>query len=113
MQKLTITIALAVIALALGITTTTTTTTMQIQPAYSQPLHCATVDRDSESITNCVTPGKDASFTRCDPLRGCTDPLPIDPQQAGKTIGSNQKFCAQRTDVECSVTKELPTGGPE
>jgi hypothetical protein len=109
MQKLTITIALAVIALALG-TTTITTTTMQIQPAYSQPFHCATVDR---VITSCITPGKDASSTRCDPIRGCTDPIPIDPQQAGKAIGGNQKFCAQRTDVECSVTKELPTGGPE
>ena len=111
MQKLTITIALAVIALALGITTTTTT--MQIQPAYSQPLHCTTVGTGGESFTRCITPGKDASFFNCDPIRGCTDPNPIDPQQAGKAIGSNQKFCAQRTDVECSVTKEPPTGGPE
>jgi hypothetical protein len=105
MQKLAITITLAVIALALG--TTTTTTTMQIQPAYSQPSHCLSNERG----LRCITPGKDASTFACFPS-GCTDPVPLDPQQAGQGIGSCHVGSA-RGAGECIVTKTpLPPSPP-
>jgi hypothetical protein len=80
MQKLTITIALAVMALALG--TASITTTMQIQPAYSQAQHCTT----EGTISRCVTPGQNPSFSIC--IGGtCLPPNDIPHQQAGRLIG--------------------------
>jgi hypothetical protein len=102
MQKLAITIILTVIVLALG----TTTTTMQIQPAYSQPSHCL----GSDQFSRCVTPGKDPSITACDAI-GCLDPIPIDPQLAGRNIGSCHQGSAQGFG-ECTVTKTLPSPLP-
>jgi hypothetical protein len=89
---------MTVIALALG--TTTITTTMQIQPAYSQASHCA----GREGFERCVTPGQNPSIARCDDF--FCESNPIDPQFAGRLIGG----CHQTG--ECTVTKELPTGGP-
>jgi hypothetical protein len=93
---------------AIAITVGTTITTIQIQPAYSQPSHCFSLG--SDQFSRCVTPGKDPSITDCDAI-GCLDPIPIDPQLAGRNIGSCHQGSAQGFG-ECTVTKTLPSPLP-
>jgi hypothetical protein len=85
---------MAVIALALG---TTTITTMQIQPAYSQVSHCVA----GEGADVCITTGQNPSIFTCGGS-GCTDPDSITHQQAGSSIGSQHRACAQGA-AECFI----------